>query len=659
VQLAGLAAAGGLASSDGLATADAGAAGTQATPLAEVEVETAPGAEGGAGASAAAGAGGGAGGPGTAGATAKDAAFAAAARLRAAEAAAVRGARISVPEGTLVVTAGGSVVAAGPGGVEVAVGGASASAAVAIAVPYLPPGVEYAAPFILTLPTVADVLSSAGADGGASAAATVPEGLRCGVAATLHAVRAANAGGSSSSLGAPSPSAWLEAAAAAPHTLVSARAVSAVLARAPLSLACTLHPDPTSPVLDTTPLVRTSPFAGVPASALGRGGAGSGGGAGGSGAAAGAFVRSGTRFSARLVLSSSTGEAVSIRDARIVPASPAAAGAAAASAAGGVELVADDLREQLAGPGDAGAAALRDALARLLGSSAAAAAASAAVSGAAGGGVALQPGASAKASLVWRATAPGSYPLGSLELTVAVGSVPPSSSAEGGSHPLPVQTLRLPLPSVAIAAPPVRCDVSWPDSAVAKVPVQVSVRVTNATPHFHALEVSLQPPAAAVATAPGQVLTGTATQSALDAVSLSGVPAFEPLDRFTRYIVELLPGASKAVSFNVVAHQPGFTALPSVVVKATRTEGRAEARVVVGGLGIAPKQQAPAAGGPGGAPPTAAAAGGSLAPVPIAPPAPPGSEVMAVLPAGADGAPAPRGIFVAPAAAEQPQAASA
>jgi hypothetical protein len=261
--------------------------------------------------------------------------------------------------------------------------------------------------------------------------------------------------------------------------------------------------------------------------------------------------------------------------------------------------------------------------------------------------------------LAWKSKTPGSFPLGMVELTVAVGDVAGSSGAKGGAAAassssaaaaaaagVVVQTLRLPLPFVTVAASAVRCDVGWPDAAVARQPVQVSVRVTNATPHFHALEVSLQPPAAAVVTAPGQIMTGTATQSGLDAIALSGVPAFEPLDRFTRYIVELLPGASKAVSFNLVAQSPGFAALPSVVVKATRTEGRPEARVAPPGAvpRVMATSAAPSGTVPGIAPATAAGPPTTLAPV--APPAPPGSEVMAVLPVGPDGVPAPRGIFV-------------
>jgi hypothetical protein len=267
--------------------------------------------------------------------------------------------------------------------------------------------------------------------------------------------------------------------------------------------------------------------------------------------------------------------------------------------------------------------------------------------------MALQPGEQARAALSLRAAAPGPVDsLGTLLLVCRVGDGTRGDGAAGGGQDPCTVTLSFPLPPVRVVSSPFRCELLFPESATVRSPVQLGVRLTNGTPHFHAVEVALQPPQVllSLAAAAAAAASGGSADAPAPAPASASAPlplAFEPQDRLIRYLVELLPGASKAIAFNLVCPAPGFALFPAVVVKGTKTEGRtapaaaAAAAVTAGAPGAAP-----------GAPPNPSSAPSTPAAVTVATPKPAGillpggPDVMAILPLGPGGLPTPRGIVV-------------
>jgi hypothetical protein len=134
-----------------------------------------------------------------------------------------------------------------------------------------------------------------------------------------------------------------------------------------------------------------------------------------------------------------------------------------------------------------------------------------------------------------------------LEVTLAGDGDGDEGGGEGGGEAAP---LLLPLGLVELVDAPVECAASFPEAPRAGQPAAVSLRLTNASAHFQALEVTC------------------AAASLEEARAARAESRFELADRFSRYVVELLPRASKQLSFAVVAHAPGPALLPIVTVRA-------------------------------------------------------------------------------------------
>lgn len=495
--------------------------------------------------------------------------------------AASRGCAILVPVGCLVVTADGRTTTAGhsstataqppsasdgvsdlmdvfegtkqtpvvspatTGGwvaISCAASGVGGSNIVGLAVPQLPAGCEYICPVVLQFPK----LTEADAAHLLASPSVVP---LVSLSSSLYVGR---------SISGKESTDWLATAAADHSIIVTSATRTAVNLRMPVTTVCTLHPDVSSPVMDTTPLMRTAPLVAVslPRDPL----------LGGSvppmimeaspSSGSAASVRAGSRFTTRLAISAGgAGSLATITGAKLVRPTSSAA----------IRLISGDVAAQVIGDHGLDASASAAAIGRLLGGAAAAALAKSQPS-AVTAGRQIDGSTPIEAVLAWESdlgAQSGQESLGIIELQVSTGS------AAAGTASL--QLVTVPLPSVAVVDSSVRCDMTYPAFAWIGQPVQLGVSLVNRSAHFHALEVGLQ-----------QFPTGSTSASS------SEVPAsFDVLDRYTRYVVELLPGASKAISFNIVSHRAGFTLLPLIAIKATRTEGKAAAQT----QGGAPSQQ--------------------------------------------------------------------
>lgn len=122
----------------------------------------------------------------------------------------------------------------------------------------------------------------------------------------------------------------------------------------------------------------------------------------------------------------------------------------------------------------------------------------------------------------------------------------------------------------------------------------MALQLTNGSAHFHAVEVTASPPpalppipggvwprqgSAANAAAGRQLPVGSPLPpGAAGVMSSMGNPVPPPtvlpvpsmeLTGYSRFIVELLPGAAKTVSFTLVPHATGQVALPLVSLRAS------------------------------------------------------------------------------------------
>jgi hypothetical protein len=150
---------------------------------------------------------------------------------------------------------------------------------------------------------------------------------------------------------------------------------------------------------------------------------------------------------------------------------------------------------------------------------------------------------------------------------VSPGALTLSWRACGGGEAA-VASIAHPLPRVAVHTPPLRLQITYPQSPTAGVRCTLSLQLTNASAHFHAVEVAATAPSSLPPQ--GQVVagpSGAAARPVAPSPSLLPVPALE-LVGYARYIVELLPGASKTVSFGLMPHAEGHAALPRVTLRA-------------------------------------------------------------------------------------------
>ena len=181
--------------------------------------------------------------------------------------------------------------------------------------------------------------------------------------------------------------------------------------------------------------------------------------------------------------------------------------------------------------------------------------------------VLLEPGGTANLTLMGRINTVGEWDLGQLDLTWA----------PHGVNALPRRT-RLQLPRVAVHDPPVTCDLTLPlVTASTRDTVSLSVRLSNRTAHFVALE--------AAAYAPNTLAIAGARSSDTITAALPPLAAAPP----TAFSVELLPGASKSVSIalplRALAGYSGPVALPGFTVRVIEASGAG-----VSGVGTLPPE---------------------------------------------------------------------
>ena len=431
--------------------------------------------------------------------------------------------------------------------------------------------------------------------------------LRCGIAGTLYALPADN----NMMMNFSKPDEWLTTAAKNPHALVVNRAIIPIDIANPLHIDCHIQPNVNVPLLDTSPIIRYStPFTNLPTNLLSRTKGTADETTLTNSSSTTAFIQKGTDFVSRLSIIANTCENIYITKVSLLSYPNATTNNNKI-----IELVEDNLQQQLVNVSlpNTTETTNNNSIHTLLNQ----------FKPNISNGTLIRSGQLLHSSLRFNAVEVGTESMGCFQATVKVGTINQSE-----------HIIQIPLSMVSIGSSPIRCDVVWPEVAVARNPVQVNVRITNTTPHFQALEVALQPPAVAWAKGNSTSVTTAHVEA------LQGLQVFEPLDRFTRYIVELLPNASKGVSFNLVAANSGYTVLPSVVVKGTRTEGRPEAKVgPMANVFSNVNNPNPIPGSTGSNPSTSAAANPATKTTNV-------SDVLTVVPIGPDGIPAPRGIYV-------------
>lgn len=494
------------------------------------------------------------------------------------------------------------------------------SGIIGIAIPALPTNIDYSCTIQLQTPSLLQLIQFIDSSVTDKKGITLHDynlfhRLRCGIAGNFYAFPAVN----ETMLNFNKPDEWIDLAARNPHSLVVTRSIVPVDIANPLYITCDIQPNVNYPLLDTAPITRYStPFSTISSNLLSRIGSAStenistvttsG--------SSNVFIQKGTDFVSRLSIVANTCENIYVTKVSLLPNDTD-------TNCKTIQVIEDNLQRQLVDltkVNTDNAVNSNSSIMSLLNLQKA--------DNLVSNGTLIRSGQVLHSSLRYSANEIGNESLGCIQATVKVGTIDS-----------PEHIIQIPLPMVTIGSSPIRCDVVWPEVATVRNAVQLSVRITNNTPHFQALEVALQPPAVAWAKGNSTGVTAAHVEA------LQGLQVFEPMDRFTRYIVELLPNASKGVSFNLIAGNPGFTILPSIVVKGTRTEGRPEAK-------IGPMANIfTSIGNPNAGTATASSTASVSLPVAVRPPNPTVStalttDVLTVVPVGSDGVPAPRGIYV-------------
>jgi len=201
------------------------------------------------------------------------------------------------------------------------------------------------------------------------------------------------------------------------------------------------------------------------------------------------------------------------------------------------------------------------------------AAAAAAAAGAGGGGTLLPPSGALTVTVAARAARAGVWPLGALRV---LAECPP-----GGGEAARVW-LSLPLPAIAVHAPPLTADLVFfaPAAAAAAAaapegaPPTLTVALRNETGHFQGLEVgAFLPGTLSAGAGGGGGAWGALAAAPAPAAALQALPALGSPQPLGATQLELLPGAARSVAFalpvpRALAGYAGPIALPTVTVRA-------------------------------------------------------------------------------------------